>query len=163
MIIRNTTVEDLTAIQAIESSVEEHPASLSTMNCRIATFPESCFVSLNNQEVVGYTWSLRMHVPDIFTFADVSPFIDRYDPCADTLYTIFTAVATQHRGNGHGKALFEARKDFARVNNLRRMVTVATEEGAPRYCRAGYRILRELPNFLPPYREFLLEIDLKNC
>lgn len=102
-------------------------------------FPQSQFVVICDGQVIGACSNTmiseeRWQAHEGWSKTVGGPFLETFDPFGSTLYGLDISVHPDYRRQGVGKALYQARFDFARDRRLVRYGTACRMPGYRSFC-----------------------------
>ena len=106
----------------------------------LEVFPEGQFVAIGEEIVIGSASSLLISEVHYQAHNDWETtvgghFLNAHDAKGTTLYGVDVSVHPDYRGQGVGRALYEARKDLTRRLRLRRYATACR---LPDFSKSGF-------------------------
>lgn len=156
--IRNTTLADIDSILEIEKSVAgEHAATRQILTGRLNMFPEGFYVITEEDNIRGYIESCRWNRNSIEKSEERDNFPKLHVPDGRHLYIIYLAVDEHHRYKRFGSNLINKLKDYARENKLDKVHLVVGEGLVPFYSQLEFKVVKELPEYLPYSSGTLME------
>lgn len=141
--------ENIRDIYKIEVSVEHSNAATEiTLKQRLSMFNDGFLIAKYKGQIAGYLESLIWNYREFDRFQEIKNFPIHYDPNGDEMYIIFLAVKEEYRKKGIAKRLLKDIEDVARKYDINCIKLVAKDDLVNFYKKAGYRDIRELPDFL---------------
>ncbi|MCB0699309.1 MAG: GNAT family N-acetyltransferase [Chitinophagales bacterium] len=142
--------EDIRKIYRIESDIEySNAASEETLFERLQVFNDGFYVAKEKNQVLGYIESIIWDDWDFESFSQIKNFPLHFNPGGDTMYIIFLAVAETFRGKKLGYEMMSKLFETARRYDVKQIKLVAKDNLTLYYERLGFKIVKELPSFLP--------------
>lgn len=142
-VVRPTRPGDFAAIRALQQSTypEIAPWTDEQLASQLATFPDGQMVAEMEGRVIGASASLVVQWDDYatdHTWKEITGdgTFSTHDPAGRTLYGAEVVVDARRRGNGVGRALYQARRQLCRRLNLRRIIAAGR--------LPGYRNVKEV-------------------
>jgi ribosomal protein S18 acetylase RimI-like enzyme len=159
MRIRNVNAEDIVKIAELEKRIEgENAATKATLLARFKMFPRGFYLAGEGETVLGYVESCLWNNDDFETFDEIKDFPKYHNPEGRTLYIIFLGVAESQRRRGIGSELVWTLQRYASEKKLDKVQLVALEGFLVEFYKGlGFKIVRELPNFLSHGKGTLME------
>ncbi len=163
MNIRNVTLEDIENVWNLEKRIEkEHCATKETLMSRFKMFPEGCYVAEENGEITGYIESCLWDKSSFETFDEIKDFPNNHNSMGKALYIIFLGVDGKYRRKGIGSELVRKLQKYAINHGLSKVQSVAGEGFIiDFYEKLGFKVIRNLPKFLPYSSGTLMEYNIK--
>jgi ribosomal protein S18 acetylase RimI-like enzyme len=96
--------------------------------------------------IADYDAAVRNHIIDLLRVDGAAAALIEMAPSADHLLIVNIAVAPNHQGRGHGRALMAHAEEVARTLNLSEMrlyTNALFAENIRLYSRLGYRVDHE--------------------
>ena len=134
--IRATRPEDFTAIVALQRATypDIPPWTEAQLAAQVAAFPEGQMVAELDGRVIGASASLvvawdEYAVDHTWKGITGDGTFRTHDPAGRTLYGAEVVVDRHRRGNGVGRALYQARRQLCQRLNLRRIIAAGRLPG----------------------------------
>ncbi len=159
MIIRNAELKDLESIAHLERKIEgENAATKEVLFERLKMFKDGFYVAEKNGKILGYIESCLWNKINFRTFSEIKDFPKHHNPKGRILYIIFLGVDETQRRKGIGSRLVRTLQEYASEKRLEKVQLVAGEGFLTSfYKNLGFRVVKELPSFLPYSKGTLME------
>lgn len=134
--IRPTRIDDFAAIRDLQRATYPAiaPWTEEQLAAQVAAFPEGQMVAEMEGRVIGASASLVVMWDDYavdHTWKGITGdgFFGTHEPAGRTLYGAEVVVDARRRGNGVGRALYQARRQLCQRLNLRRIIAAGRLPG----------------------------------
>lgn len=158
--IRPAQPDEIPAIAEVERQIWSRlAASQEELTRRQAFLSNAFLVAEEGGVIVGLAnairWSERRRGGIEQAHTDPRGLHIHHDPWGEVLYIVSLGVLPRYRGRGIGRRLIEREIEVARRMGIEKVQLIAHARSQPLYERIGFRIVRELPDFMPEHSEIL--------
>jgi len=155
------TQENISDILRIEQSIEsDYPANRQILVDRLEMFPDGFLIAKNEHQLIGYIESCIWCENSFSKYQDICQFSNFHCLNGTILFVIFIGVDKRFQKMGVGSLLIKELKTRIKQKypHIQRIHLVSKEQYVNAFYRKnGFRIIKQLPDYLPEYTGVLME------